>query len=166
MKSWKKLLFNELFKMLNIKFTSVFCDKNNSVRIKFFRFIIAGGLVILIDTLLYYFLAVFFKVHYLVANSIAFFVSMTTEYYISREWVFNNLRHRIVKDYLLFFLASLTCLIISNLILFIFIDRKVMLILLSSIRYENNILLSKMAAILITTLLDFWLKKNIVFKSG
>jgi putative flippase GtrA len=139
-------------------------DRNDSTGIKFLRFLIAGAAVVLLDTLTFFFLAAVLKINYLIANSISFIISTTFEYFITRQWVFNRQSHRIIKDYTLFILTGLSCLLISNLTLFILVDKKILLLLFSGLRPDIVLLMAKAVAVTLSAFVDFWLKKTIVFR--
>jgi putative flippase GtrA len=149
--------------MIIAKLKRLFIEKNDELWIAFLRFLLAGGFVVILDTAFYYCLAVFFSVYYIAANSISFVVCTTFEFLISRQWVFNRKNRKLIGDYLLFFGASVVCLLLSNIILFVLVDRGILTLLLSGVANNIILLLAKIIAVIVITFLDFWIKKTFVF---
>ena len=61
----------------------LFVDKTDHVFLQFFRFIFVGGTAFLIDFFIYFALVEFVNVNYLIAATIAFFISV---YLPLSEW--------------------------------------------------------------------------------
>ncbi len=138
--------------------------QNPSVHTQFFRFLVAGALVVMVDMAIFYSLAIILDFHHLVANSGAFVVSTLMAYFISREWVFSKVEHQLGKDFLLFLIVSVVCLAISNSILFVLIDYQVFNRIFADVSHELALVSAKITAVIVIAVFDFWLKRVFVFK--
>ena len=88
----------------------LFVDKTDHVFLQFFRFIFVGGTAFLIDFFIYFALVEFVNVNYLIAATIAFFISVLANYYLSTSWVFNQsqIENRAV-EFNIFLAISISC---------------------------------------------------------
>ncbi len=137
--------------------------RTGNLHTQFFRFLIAGGLVVPIDVGLFYLMSVSMGVNYLVANTLSFLISMSVEYFISREWVFNRENHQLGRDYLLFLAGSALCLAIGNAVLLAAVDYSLLKPLPMQLDAEQELLLAKGISIVLIAIFDFWFKKRFVF---
>lgn len=140
--------------------------QNASVHTQFFRFLIAGALVVLVDMAIFYSLSIVLGFHHLIANTAGFVVGTIMAYFISRQWVFNKVEHQLGKDFLLFLVASVLCLVVSNSILFVLIDYHVFSRVFAEVSHEMALVSAKISAIIVIAFFDFWLKRVFVFKQS
>ena len=101
---------------------------NNSMKHKklfyqLFKFIIVGFIATLIDFFVLILLKEIFNVNTIIANTIAFLVSVIYNYFASVMWVFdiNNNKNKEL-NFILFICFSIIGLIFNNLILYLCID--------------------------------------------
>ena len=101
----------------------LFVDKTDNVLLQFFRFIFVGGTAFLIDFFIYFALVEFVNVNYLIAATIAFFISVLANYYLSTSWVFNQsqIENRAV-EFNIFLAISIVGWIFTEILLYIFTD--------------------------------------------
>lgn len=135
-----------------------------SAHTQFIRFLMAGAVVVLADMAVFYSLAVLLNFNHIVANSAAFVVGTITAYFLSREWVFNKVDHQLGKDFLLFLLASILCLAVSNTILFVLVDYQVFSMIFAGVSHDMMLVSAKISAVVAVAFFDFWLKRVFVFK--
>lgn len=145
------------------KINALLMVRTHNMSTQFLRFLLAGGVVVLLDTGIFYLLSVSIGMHYLLANTVSFVVSMSLEYFISREWVFNHQQHQPTRDYLLFLLGSLFCLLISTVVLYVLMDLALLSSALPTFSHAEHLLIAKAFSIVLITLFDFWFKKTLVF---
>lgn len=131
---------------------------------QFVRFLMAGAVVVLVDMAIFYSMAVLLNFNHIVANSAAFVVGTISAYFLSREWVFNKVEHQLGKDFLLFLIASVLCLAVSNTILFVLIDFHVFSMIFANASHELTLVSAKISAVVAVAFFDFWLKRVFVFK--
>lgn len=145
---------------------ALFIHQNASVHTQFFRFLIAGALVVMVDMAIFSSLAIMLDFNHLIANTASFVVGTIMAYFISRGWVFNKVEHQLGKDFLLFLIASVICLVISNSILFVLIDYHVFSRVFVEVSHDVALVSAKITAIIVIAVFDFWLKRAFVFKSA
>lgn len=135
-----------------------------STHTQFFRFLMAGALVVAVDMAIFYSLAILLDLNHIVANSGAFVVGTLMAYFLSREWVFNQVEHQPGRDFLLFLLASVLCLGVSNTILYVLIDYHVFSMIIGNLSHDMMLVSAKISAVVAVAFFDFWLKRVFVFK--
>ena len=93
--------------------------------IQFIKF----GIVGFFNTLIFYtiyFILVYFGLHYLIASTSAFFISVFSSFFLNNKYVFKNndeqkrnIIHSLIKTYISYAFSGL---VLQNLLLFLFID--------------------------------------------
>jgi putative flippase GtrA len=86
------------------------------------KWIISGGIAFGIDILTLFILVDFFSVYYLLAASIAFFISASTNYFISRYFIFSETTSTVVTSYGKFISISCIGLIIIASLMYLLVD--------------------------------------------
>lgn len=135
-----------------------------STNTQFFRFLMAGALVVMADMAIFYSLAILLDLNHIVANSGAFVVGTVMAYFLSREWVFNQVEHQPGRDFMLFLIASVLCLAVSNSILYVLIDYHVFSMMIGNVSHDVTLVSAKISAVVAVAVFDFWLKRVFVFK--
>lgn len=141
----KNNLIDNLIKKYNIDLNK----KNVKLFIQIFKFIIVGGIVTILDWILYYILYNYLKISPLVANIISFSISTIYNYWASTKWVFdvnkNKSRKKLFIEFVLF---SAIALGLTELLLWIGIEVLLM-----------NAMLSKIVATIIVMVFNFITRK-------
>ena len=108
---------------MNNLIRKLFVDKTDHIFLQFFRFIFVGGTAFLIDFSIYFALVEFANINYLIAATIAFFISVLANYYLSTSWVFNQsqIENKAV-EFNLFLAIGIVGWILTEILLYIFID--------------------------------------------
>jgi putative flippase GtrA len=86
------------------------------------KWVMSGGLAVLVDLLCLYIFVEFFGLHYILAASVAFFISASTNYTISRFVIFKNAQHSTTRSYSTFMSISLFGLAAIALGMFVLVD--------------------------------------------
>ena len=86
------------------------------------KWVVTGGLAVLVDIVCLFLLVEFAHIHYLLSTSIAFFISASTNYTLSRVIIFFNGEHSIQRSYVTFMCISLIGLGAITIGMFIFVD--------------------------------------------
>ena len=142
----------------------ILLNSNSSVLIQFFRYVIVGGIAAVVDISLFYAGANVFHIYYIIANTLSFTVGTFVNYFMSRKWVFNKNSGVFTKDFLLFTIIGVIGVMLSNFIMFILIDHRVLYSILSNLS-DNYIKLSaKIIAVWIVLFWSFIGRKMIVFE--
>lgn len=98
--------------------------KNNKLLLQIIKFVIVGGIATVIDFIFLYVFKEFFGLHELVANTLSFTISVTYNYIASVKWVFDvNKEKDSKKQFVIFIIFSIMGLLLSNLIMWICIDK-------------------------------------------
>ncbi|MBR5954006.1 MAG: GtrA family protein [Methanobrevibacter sp.] len=101
----------------------LFVDKTDNVFLQFFRFIFVGGTAFIIDFSIYFALVEFLNINYLIAATIAFFISVLANYYLSTSWVFNQIQiENKTFEFNIFLAISIVGWILTEILLYIFTD--------------------------------------------
>jgi putative flippase GtrA len=112
-------VFNKLLKVFHINVS----EKTEKLLLQIFKFIIVGGTATIIDWAVYYVLYNFLRVNPLIANILSFTVSVIYNYIASVKWVFDvNKEKSKIKMVIEFLVFSVIGLLLSELLLWIFID--------------------------------------------
>ena len=123
--------------------------KNNKLLIQIFKFGIVGGIAAVIDFIIYYISYKFVGFNPLVANVIAFSISVIYNFYASVKWVFdvdnNKNKKRIFMEFIVFAIIGL---LLSELLLFAFINRM-----------NINKMIAKVLATIIVMIFNFITRK-------
>lgn len=141
----------------------IFFLESNSFIVQFFRYAIVGGISAVVDISLFTLLANAFGMNHLAANTLSFIAGLLINYLLSRKWVFNKLTLDFGRDFLLFAIIGVMGLLLSNLILYILIDRRAMYSLLYFLSDGFIKTSSKIAATFIVLFWNFIARKKIVF---
>jgi putative flippase GtrA len=125
---------------------------SRSFFVKFLKFGIVGFSGVLVDFGTTYICKEWLKIHKYVANSIGFTVAASSNYYFNRIWTFKSNDPNIALEYTEFLLISLVGLGIANLIVYIVHER-----------FKQNFYLSKLFAIGVVTVWNFFANYYITF---
>ena len=120
--------------------------------VKFFKFGIVGFSGVFIDFGTTYICKEWLKIQKYVANSIGFTVAATSNYILNRTWTFKSQDPDIATEYTEFLVISLVGLGIANLIVW-----------LVHSRFKQNFYLSKLFAIGVVTVWNFFANYYITF---
>lgn len=124
---------------------------------------LSGMLVVALDFLVYYLFLVL-GVPYLVANIFAFCVCNTTEYFINKHWVFEGSEDYHPPSFPRFIAISLGILALSSTLLAIFVESHILLQLFPGLSPIAEKVLAKVLTLLLVSLVDFLVKKFMVFE--
>ncbi len=121
--------------------------------IQFSRYLVTGFLSVGIEFTLLILLVEQYQVNYLLANAFAFIITNLCNYFISRHWVFEQGKHKRHVEFIIFFVTASIGLIINQTIMWVMVEYV-------AVDYR----LSKLAAVGIVILWNFWARKKLVFK--
>jgi len=119
---------------------------------KFFKFCVVGFSGMLIDFIITWVLKEKIKINKYIANSTGFILAATSNYFLNRFWTFQSESKQIVAEYISFILISTVGLVLNNVIIYLFNDR-----------LKINFYLSKLFAIGLVTLWNFFMNYLITF---
>jgi putative flippase GtrA len=121
MKEDKVYLFiKKIFDKLKIKISK----DNLNLCVQIFKFVIVGGIATIIDFIIYYICYNYIGLNPLLANIISFSISVIYNFYASVKWVFdvdNSKNKKVI--FIEFIVFAVLGLLLSELLLFIFIDK-------------------------------------------
>jgi len=120
--------------------------------VKFIKFGIVGFSGVFIDFGTTYVCKEWLKIHKYIANSIGFTVAASSNYFFNRTWTFKSQDPNIASEYTEFLVISLIGLGIANLIVWIIHSR-----------FRQNFYLSKLFAIGMVTIWNFFANYYITF---
>lgn len=90
---------------------------------KIFRFVIVGGIATIIDFVFLYIFKELFNFNLVLANTLAFIISVIYNYIASIKWVFDIDKNKNSKiQFLLFITFSVIGLILNNIFIYLFTD--------------------------------------------
>lgn len=118
-----------------------------------FRFIIAGIISAVLELIILMYLVNYPKLDYLSSNFLAFTITNIINYLLSRFWVFRHGKNRLFKEAFFFLIVVLLALLLNQFVFWIGVS-------VLKIDYK----LSKIFAIGITVIFNFFSKKHIVFQ--
>ena len=133
-----------------------FCAKGFEIPSKYLKFIkycLIGISGATLDFLLYTFLVKYFTMHYLIANAISVTVGITNNFFLNAFFNF-KITDRLFVRFLSFYSVGILGLVISEVLLFVFIEN-----------IGLNSIISKLVTIFIITLIQFFLNKTFTFKN-
>ncbi len=87
-----------------------------------FRFGIVGGTAFIIDYGIFALLNQILGIHYIIAGTISFSISVIYNYILSIKWVFDVTKKQTTKDFIIFIVLSVIGLILNNIIMYISVD--------------------------------------------
>jgi len=120
--------------------------------LKFLKFGVVGFSGLLIDFGFTYLFKEVFKVQKYLANAIGFIIAASSNYFLNRIWTFQSTNPNIAFEYSEFILISLIGLGINTLILWLLVSK-----------YKLNFYLSKVFAIAVVTVWNFFANMLITF---
>lgn len=120
--------------------------------LKFIKFCFVGLSGMMIDFGTTWLLKEKARVNKYIANSTGFILAATSNYIWNRFWTFQSINTRIVTEYFSFILISLAGLLINNLLVYFFADKR-----------KFNFYLSKLIAIVFVTIWNFIMNYLITF---
>ena len=113
------IFINKMLKIFHIKVSA----KTENLFVQIFKFVIVGGIATIIDWAIYYVLYNFLHIPPLVANILSFSVSVIYNYTASVKWVFDvNQEKNKKRMFIEFMIFSIIGLLLTELLLWIFID--------------------------------------------
>jgi putative flippase GtrA len=122
------------------------------------KFVIAGGLVTILDFILYIFLTrvfSFWQTHYLWANFIVLSLAAIVSFYFNKNWVFKDKGKKLLSQYLKFWvIGGVGGMVFYQYLLFVFVE---------SVRVYD--ILAKAFAAIIVLFFRFVIQKFWVFKN-
>ena len=128
--------------------------KENSLLKQIFKFLIVGGSATIIDWIIYYILYNYVKITPLIANIISYSISTIFNYYLTTKYVFNvNTNKNKKKLFILFVIFSLIGLLLSEILLYIMINKLMI-----------NKMLSKVISTILVMIFNFITKKRLLEK--
>lgn len=127
------------------------------------RSLIAGGTASLVDLSVFSLSVNVFRINYIISNTLSFALGLIVNYILNREWVFNKEVHNTGRDFLIFSLIGVFGLVLSNILLFVFIDLKLIYFFVgfSSDSFANSA--SKVFVILLVFIWNFTARKKLIF---
>lgn len=87
-----------------------------------------------------------------VANSIGFVVAATSNYFLNRTWTFHSQNPRIITEYVSFFGIAVVGLLMNNILIFVLTEK-----------FKLNFYLSKLFAIALVTVWNFFMNYLLTF---
>ena len=132
--------------------------KNNKKELftQIFKFVIVGGIATIIDFAVYYICYNFLKIDPLIANILAFSIAVVYNYTASVRWVFtvdDSKNKKVI--FIEFIVLAIVGLLISELLLYIFINKLSM-----------NKMIAKIIANVIVMIFNFITRKLLLEKSN
>ena len=112
---------------------------------KFLKFSIVGCSGMIIDFGITYLCKEILRINKFISNGIGFILAATSNYFLNRIWTFNSQTEEIGVQYIQFMIVSTIGLAINSLSLYFFNEK-----------LKWNFYLSKLAAIAITTIWNFF----------
>jgi putative flippase GtrA len=120
--------------------------------VKFLKFGIVGFSGVFVDFGVTYVCKEWLKIQKYIANSCGFLVAASSNYILNRVWTFKSNNPEVAKEYTEFFVISLIGLGLANLIVFLIHGR-----------LKQNFYLSKLFAIGVVTIWNFFANYYITF---
>lgn len=97
--------------------------KEKRVILEFFKFAFVGLLGTFINIIILYLLTEIAGIYYIISAVFAFIIAATNNFFLNKIWTFKEeVKHFLVKKYALFFMVSLTALIVNLFFLYIFTE--------------------------------------------
>lgn len=115
-------------------------------------YVIFGAFTTLINIAVYLLLTDIFHINYIIANIIAWFVSVMFAYVTNRIWVFESDNENVAKEVFLFYGGRIFTVVVDTLLMILFID------VLSIGNFVSKITVS-----IIVIILNYMFSKWIVF---
>jgi len=149
--------------MENIK--KLLTASNNNLLVQFLRYAIVGGIASILDVSLFLLSVNYLQIRHIPANTISFVSGLLVNYFLSRDWVFNQQKHNFKKDFISFSFIGIIGLLISNLMLYFLIDCRIIYVFLGYINTKALTFFSKLMTIIVVLFWNFTARRKFVFKS-
>jgi putative flippase GtrA len=120
---------------------------------KFLKYCIVGSSGMIIDFGTTWLLKEKVRINKYIANSTGFIFAATSNYILNRFWTFHSENNKVATEYLSFILISVVGLGINNLVLYLLTDKM-----------RFNFYLSKLVAIGVVTLWNFFMNYLVTFR--
>jgi len=137
---------------------------SDDIKIQILRYLIAGGIAFVVDNGVYNFLVIILNFNHILSNVISFIFGLFTNYFISRQWVFNKKNHNLLKDFALFSIIGVIGLLLSSLIIFLLIDCRILIKLFAYLNEDAAKAAAKLISSVIVLFWNFIGRKIFVFK--
>lgn len=142
----------------------ILLSESSSTYVQYFRFVVSGGIAAGIAVLSFYLLVASVGMHHLLANTISYFIGLSTEYLLNTYWVFHAAKNTGARRVTSFVVISLGCLLLSNLVIYALVDLGLLDRVFSFRKQENLKLVAKVISVVLNSLWDFSAKRLIVFR--
>lgn len=150
LKGKSKLLSGNTIKCFLINFSYLILAYDNALK-RFIKFILVGGVGTIINLIVFYCLVKYLALWYIFSAVVSFFVAVTSNYFLNKQWTFANL---VKASYLKFVFISLSGLVFNIIILFLLVEY-----------LKMNYFFAQLIAIGIAALWNFYNSQKYVFKS-
>lgn len=138
--------------------------QNKQIINQFFRYALVGGIASIVDISFFSASVNILGLHYLIANTLSLSSGLAVNYLLSSQWVFHIHSHK-AANFLLFSIVGITGFILSNLLLYVLVDLKVLYHLLSSTNDRLILPLAKVVVTGITLIWNFAARRKLVISS-
>lgn len=125
----------------------------NKLIVQIIRFGFVGGTAFIIDYGIFTILNQLLGIHYIIAGTISFSISVIYNYILSIKWVFDVTKKQTTKDFIIFIVLSVIGLILNNIIMYISVDL-----------IHIHVLISKIIATAIVMVYNFITRKIFIEK--
>lgn len=119
---------------------------------QFCRYALVGGIASIVDVSVFSIWVDVFRINYIISNTISLTAGLAVNYLLSSKWVFNIRTHH-VTNFFMFAAVGITGFALSNFLLFILIDFRVLYYLALS---TNENLIKPSAKLIVTGVVLFW----------
>lgn len=143
-----------------------FIVRNDNALVQFLRYAIVGGAATVVDVAVYTLLSNRFHINPIQSNTVSFTFGLLVNYFMSRSWVFQRQNHNFAKDFLLFAIIGVLGLLLSNLILYLLINKNILSLILRTVYQGSDEFIkftAKLIAVFIVLFWNFIARKKIVF---
>jgi putative flippase GtrA len=137
----------------------------NKTSVQFLKYIIVGGIASLVDIAVYYAGISVLEINYIIANTFSILAGLFVNYYLSREWVFNHKKHRFIRDFGLFALVGLIGLGLSNVLLYVLVDLKILSKIAFFLKDKSIKVVAKLIVMIIVLFWNYIARKKFVFNN-
>lgn len=126
----------------------------NEILLLFAKFCAVGGGGVFIDFSITYICKEKYRLNNYLSNSIGFIIAASSNYLLNRTWTFGSVNKNITTEYFSFLLVSIIGLLINNFTLWVVHGK-----------LNYNFYLSKIVAIVVTTLWNFLANYSFTFNN-
>ncbi|MDR1773436.1 MAG: GtrA family protein [Clostridioides sp.] len=117
-------------------------------------YIFFGGLTTVVNFVSYFIFKDLFNIHYLISNSLAWFISVLFAYITNKRWVFESKSENIFKEFFMFFNMRVLSGIIDIATMYVLVDF-----------FNLNDFFAKCFTQIIVVVLNYIFSKLIIFKN-